>query len=224
MPSVCLKWVFVPPSYRANGLFAPYDCSIARLVERHKATGSVIDRQRPGRERVTTRQQDRYIVLSHLRDRFRTSVETAQETVGTHNLRVSTLTVRRRLQERGISRHKTFKGNVLTPERRISRFNWCRQRMRWTQQRWLGVLFTDELRFCVEMFDRRRKVRRRRGERFQNCCVKQMSRWGGGSVMVWGGISWRDKTQLIIVDGNLTAIMVTLRFSNRTMHVLILRD
>ena len=54
--------------------------TIARLVERHNAMGSVDDRQRPGHERVTTRQQDRYIVLSHLRDRFRTSVETAQET------------------------------------------------------------------------------------------------------------------------------------------------
>ena len=88
--------------------------TIARLVERHNAMGSVNDRQRPGRERVTTRQQDRYIVLSHLRDRFRTSVETAQETVGTHNLRVSALTVRRRLQERGISSHKTGRRNVLT--------------------------------------------------------------------------------------------------------------
>ena len=93
----------------------------------------------------------------------------------------------------------------MTAERRISRFNWCRQRIRWTQQRWRGVLFTDESRFCVEMFDRRRKVWRRRGERFQDCCVKQVSRWGGGSVMVWGGISWRHKTQLIVVDGNLTA-------------------
>ena len=106
---------------------------IARLVDRHNATGSVDDRQRPGRERVTTRQQDRYIVLSHLRDRFRTSVETAQE--------------------RGISSHKTYRGKVLTAERRISRFNWCRQRIRWIQQRWRGVLCTDESRFCVEMFD-----------------------------------------------------------------------
>ena len=86
--------------------------TIARLVERHNATGSVDDRQRPGRERDTTRQQNRYIVLSHLRDRFRTSVETAQETVGTHNLRVSALNVRRRLQKCGISSHKTYKGNV----------------------------------------------------------------------------------------------------------------
>ena len=151
------------------------------------------ERQRPGRERVTTRQQDRFIVLGHLCDRFRTSVVTAQEIVGTHNLRVSALSVRRRLQERGISSHKTYRGNVLTAERRISRFNWCRQRIRLTQQRWRGVLFTDESHFRVEMFDRQGKVWRRCGERFQDCCVKQESHWGGGSVMVWGGISWHHK-------------------------------
>ena len=37
-------------------------------------------------------------------------METAQKTVGTHDLRVSALTVRRRLQERGISNHKTYRG------------------------------------------------------------------------------------------------------------------
>ena len=55
------------------------------------------------------------------------------------------------------------------------------------------------------MFDRRRKVWCRRGERFQDCCVKQVSHRGGGSVMVWEGLSWRHKTQLIVVDSNLTA-------------------
>ena len=67
-------------------------------VGRHRALGMVDGGLDGGRESDTTRQQDRYIVLSHLRDRFRTSVETAQETVETHNLRVSALTVRRRLQ------------------------------------------------------------------------------------------------------------------------------
>ena len=147
--------------------------TIARLVERHNPTGSVDDRQCPGRERVTTCQQHGYIVLSHLRNRFRTSVETAQETVGTHNLRISALTVWRHLQEHSISSHKTYWGNVLTAERQISRFNWCRQRIRWTQQRWRGVLFMNESRFCVEMFDRQRKVWSRRGERFQDCCINR---------------------------------------------------
>ncbi|WAR12348.1 hypothetical protein MAR_026528 [Mya arenaria] len=47
---------------------------------RHEETGFVADRPRPGRQRVTSLQQDRHSVLSHRRDRFRTSVQTARET------------------------------------------------------------------------------------------------------------------------------------------------
>ena len=32
-----------------------------------------------------------------------------------------------------------------------------------------------------------------------------MDRFGGGSVMVWGGIMCRRKTNLIVVQGNLSA-------------------
>ena len=179
--------------------------TIMNLVERNATTGSVNDRQRPGRQKVTSVRQDRNIVLSHLRDRFRTAVKTAQETVGIHNQRISASTVRRRLRERGIGSHKAYRGNVLTPVRRINRYNWCRQHLRWTQRQWQGVLFTDESRFCIDMNDGRAKVWRRPGERYADCCVRESSRWGGGSVMVWGGISWRHRTPLVLIDGNLTA-------------------
>ncbi|MEW8547315.1 MAG: transposase [Candidatus Thiodiazotropha sp.] len=42
-------------------------------------------------------------------------------------------------------------------------------------------------------------------ERYSNCCVREASRSGGGSVMVWGGISWRYRTPLVVIEGNLTA-------------------
>ena len=54
-----------------------FGCSpstITRLLQRHRETGSVNDRPRSGSERVTTPDQDRYIVLQHLRDRFFRSI------------------------------------------------------------------------------------------------------------------------------------------------------
>lgn len=179
--------------------------TVRELHQRNIATGSVSDRQRPGRERVTSRVQDRHIVLTHLRNRFQTSVQTARETIGVNNRRISASTVRRRLHERAISSHMAYRGNVLTPERRRNRLLWCRQHLRWTQQQWKAVLFTDESRFCINMQDRRTRVWRRRGERFADCCVKEVPRWGGGSVMIWAGISWRYRTPLVVVNGNLTA-------------------
>ena len=179
--------------------------TIMKLARRHEDTGSVCDRPRPGRERVTSVRTDRQIVLTHLRYRFRAATQTARETPGIRNDRISASTVRRRLKHVDMRARYAYRGNVLTPERRRNRVNWCTLHQRWTQRQWNGVLFTDESRFCLDMSDRRKMVWRRRGERYADCCVRQAMRWGGGSVMVWGGISWRHKTPLVVLDGTLTA-------------------
>ena len=49
------------------------------------------------------------------------------------------------------------------------------------------------------------EVFRRRGERFADNCLIERDRFGGESVMVWGGIMGRGKTILIVVQGNLNA-------------------
>ena len=46
----------------------------------------------------------------------------------------------------------------------------------------------------------------RDGERLDPANVIQHDRFGGGSVMVWGGISHRAKTDLVTVHGNLNAM------------------
>ena len=43
-------------------------------------------------------------------------------------------------------------------------------------------------------------------ELFADACVFERDRYGGGSVMVWGGISHGVKSPLIVVPGNLTAV------------------
>ena len=43
------------------------------------------------------------------------------------------------------------------------------------------------------------RIYRRRRERFADGCVKETDRFGGGGVMVWGGISHFGKTNLQIV-------------------------
>ena len=45
-------------------------------------------------------------------------------------------------------------------------------------------------------------------ERFYDACVREVDRFGGGSVMVWGGISFNSRMQLIIINGNLNRIML----------------
>ena len=73
-------------------------------------------------------------------------------------------------------------------------------------RQWRRVLFTDESSFTLYRADGRRRVYRRHGERFAGACVVERDRFGGGSVMVWGGIAHGIKSQFIIVAGNMTAV------------------
>ena len=185
-----------------------FGCSpstITRLLQRHRETGSVNDRPRSGRERVTTPDQDRYIVLQHLRDRFLTASETAAATPGRHQPRISGNTVRRRLYESDLRARRPAMVTLLTPERRQNRLIWSRTHARWTQRNWNQVMFSDESRFCLSKPDGRERVWRRRGERYAECCVRQYNRWGGASAMVWAGISFNHKSPLVVINGNITA-------------------
>ena len=44
---------------------------------------------------------------------------------------------------------------------------------------------------------------RTKGERFDVTNLQQGDRYGGGSVMVWGGIHKNGRTELVIVQGSL---------------------
>ena len=67
------------------------------------------------------------------------------------------------------------------------------------------ALFSDESRFNLSHHDGGIRVFRRRGERFADNCLIERDRFGGGSVLVWGDIMGRRKTNLIVVQGNLNA-------------------
>ena len=66
--------------------------------------------------------------------------------------------------------------------------------------------FTEDSRFTLFRPDSRRCVYRRRGEHFADACVDERDRFGVWSLLVWGGIAHGVKAQLIVVEGNMTAV------------------
>ena len=70
--------------------------------------------------------------------------------------------------------------------------------------------------FYSSLTTRRARVWRMTNERFAPVCVAEHDRFGGGSVMVWAGISAHGKTDLHVIDnGTLTA----LRYVNEILDV-----
>ena len=67
------------------------------------------------------------------------------------------------------------------------------------------ILFTDESRYCLDFTDHRAKVWTELGERSHDSKNCEHDRYGGGSIMVWGGISWERKTDLhVFQNGTIT--------------------
>ena len=141
---------------------------------------------RRGRPRVTTRSQDRYIMNTHLRNRFQTATATAANTPRLHNNRISAQTVRNRLRENGLHAQHPYVGCVFTQRHCQNRLHWARVHTRWIRRRWNTVLVSDESRFSLPRCDGRVRVYRRRTEHYADCCVFERDRFGGG-FLSWSG-------------------------------------
>ena len=79
------------------------------------------------------------------------------------------------------------------------------QKLNVQRQNWARVVFSDESRLNLSFADGRIRCYYRRNERFEDNCVLERNRFGGGSVMVWGAINAGFRSNLIILDVTLTA-------------------
>ncbi|XP_066259608.1 uncharacterized protein [Euwallacea similis] len=69
------------------------------------------------------------------------------------------------------------------------------------------IMFTDETRIQLWKPNGRNYVYRRVGERYVICSFTHSVSFGGDDIMLWGGISWEGRTDLVEVIGRLTAEM-----------------
>ncbi|GFS87010.1 transposable element Tcb2 transposase [Trichonephila clavipes] len=86
------------------------------------------------------------------------------------------------------------------------------------ENEWNNVLFSDESHFSVHPDNRRIFIWRDRGSRNNPTFVHESVRFGGGGVLVYGGISIDGRTDLCIIrDGPLTARRYSVTFERITI-------
>ena len=180
--------------------FGVHYSTICRLNLRYKATGTVRDRPRPCQRRVTTARQDVNIRLLHRANRFRTPNATARIMPGRRNPTIHPVTVRRRLKVVGLRCRRPYRGPRLTQRHKVARRRWTAAHARWALRRWNNVMFSDETKVMIDSSDRRQRVYRRVGERYNEHCVVEEDRFGRASLMVWAGITSNHKTDLVFLD------------------------
>lgn len=93
----------------------------------------------------------------------------------------------------------------LTDRQRALRLKFAKRFQQFPVEFWRRFLYTDESRVRLFASDRRKRVYRRKNERFAACCIQNIHRFGYGSLMVWGGICYDARTELIPVEGILNS-------------------
>lgn len=130
------------------------------------------------RPNVTTARQDRYIALTHVRDRFKTALLTARK------FGISRQTVLNRLSKNENSFRDGWSqaGQIINPRIPNLRRLWAQRHLRWTRVQLVRELFSDESCFNLSVADGIVHVFRGRGKRFVDNCLLERDRFGGGSV------------------------------------------
>lgn len=178
--------------------------TVMRICNRWMQEGTTDRRDRLHPPRCTTTRDDRHIVRMAVMDRSATSRTISQQIRSVAQQSVSARTIRRRLQQSGMSARRPLLRLPLSQNHRRLRRQWCDERRTWTTE-WHDIVFTDESRFCLQHHDGRIRVWRHRGERLLNCCLMHRHTGPAPGIMVWGGIGFHSRTPLVRIAGTLTS-------------------
>lgn len=170
-------------------------------IDRFKKTNSCLDLPRSGRPPKLNDSDKRYLKLSALRDRRKTLAVLTEDFNRGRQMPVSHSCVNRALTSWSLIGRVAARKPLLSKRNVKKRLAFAKQHVKWSKNKWEKVLFTDESKFELFGSKRRLFVRRQPGERFNKSCLVPTIKHGGGSIMVWGGISTNGVTRLKRIVG-----------------------
>ena len=177
------------------------DAAIRRCWQGWVANGRVERQDGSGRPRTTTDREGRRIVRSAVTVPS-SSLSTIRRVTQTP---VSTMTIDRRLRERGLRSRRPLRHLPLTPAHCRARLQWCMARSTWNDADWGRIVFSDESRFVMYPDDQRRRVWRHPGQRTVPAFTVARPTGPQHGIMVWGAISFDSRTPLVVIRRTLNA-------------------
>ena len=181
---------------------------VARLWRRYQETGEFTRREGQGRHRMPSQREDQYLRNLALWNRQYTARRLQIDFQHAIGQRISDQTIRNRLHEGDLRARRPARGPILTRQHRARRYEFVPR----TSELAIARLAYSSVHGWKQIFhlsacDRRVRVWRRPGERYEDCNIVETDRYGAGSVMVWGGFSYEGRTDLYVINGcTLTAL------------------
>ncbi|GFX48171.1 transposable element Tcb1 transposase [Trichonephila clavipes] len=174
--------------------------SISRLWQRFQDDGNVSRCYSTGRPRVTTPNEDRYLVVTAKINTRSTALDMSHQLSSATGTTASRQTMYRCLGHIGLYTRRPVRCVPLTAAHCRLRLTWSRQHALWTTQQWSFVMFSDESRFSLQSDSHRTLIWRVPGTRYHQENTTDVS----AGWLVWGGIILSSRTDLHVQSVTLT--------------------
>lgn len=181
------------------------ECNISKskVSEIKNSAGILTPRPKSGPKPKLSPREQRLLVQSISSGESKSAVQATKMINSTRSRPVSAETVRRSLKEANFKAKKKVKKPQLTPRHRKARLDWAIAHKDWTEDDWKRVLWTDETKINRLNSDGLEYCWVRPSEVLSERQIQPTVKFGGGSIMVWGCISWFGVGKLGRIEGKM---------------------
>ena len=178
--------------------------TVKTLIRKWKMSNSVKPKPRDGRPRKLSAKSVRRIVREVVQQP-QTTASDLQESLREGGIQVSTSTIRRELNNSGLYGRVARKKPLLRPQHKNARLRFAKKHIDEPQNFWNKVIWTDETKIELFGHNQQRYVWRKENEAFKEKNTIATVKHGGGSLMLWGCVSYKGPGNLVKIEGKLNA-------------------
>ena len=175
--------------------------TVFNFLQRYNLRQSIHNNYQSNKPRVFDDRSERRLVRLALGNR-RATTKQLKEMLG---ISASESSIRLALKRNGVTQCRPIKKPLLKKEQKRKRLEWARAHANWGQEQWRRVIFSDEAKIILNPHIGNVRIWRREGEELLPECIEPTRKFGGGSIMIWGGIAGNGLRMIEEIEGTLTA-------------------
>lgn len=174
--------------------------TVGDIISRYKNEDRIDSKDKTGAPKKLSIREQRNIVLKVQQNPKLSAPKLAQEVKTVFNKEVSASTIRNILRQNGfngrVSRKKPYV-NALNRKRRVQ---FARNHENHDYNFWKPFIFADESKYNIFGSDGRTMVWRKTNDELNPLNIRGTVKFGGGSVMVWGCMSYYGVGPLVFIE------------------------
>ncbi|GFW54956.1 transposable element Tcb1 transposase [Trichonephila clavipes] len=180
--------------------------TVSAVMTAYKKCENVLSgKHNSGRKRKLTN-RDKRVLTRIVAQKRKQSLSQITSEVNSHlSNPISARTIQRELHASNLYGIVGIRLPLVTARHTLQRHQWCRTHRKWTPLQCQQVIWSDESTFTLFQTTGRVYVWRTPKEAFAPECIVPTVKHGGGSLMVWGAISWRGLGPLVTLHGKVKA-------------------